>query len=78
MKSMCKCNIKINEGGIGARGFGPFFPQFFGVLDFEARFCGFLRHHGLRLLVLIVGGLQFADVIFGFLVALKLILCMQL
>ena len=33
-------------------GFSPFLPQFFGVLHFEARFCGFLQHHGLRLLVL--------------------------
>ena len=24
--------------------FGPFLPQFFGVLDFEAQFCGFLQH----------------------------------
>ena len=37
-----------------------------GVLDFEARFCGFLQHHGLRLLVLIVGGLRFADVVHDF------------
>ena len=47
-------------------GFGPFFPQFFGGLDFETQFCGFLQHCGLRLLVVIVGGLRFADVVHGF------------
>ena len=51
-------------------GFGPFLPRFFGVLDFEARFCGFLQHRGLRLLVLFVGGLQFEYVFHGFSVAL--------
>ena len=51
-------------------GFGPFFARFFGVFDFEARFCGFLRHRGLRLLVFIAGGLRFPDVVHGFSVAL--------
>ena len=41
-----------------------------GVCGFEARFCGFLQHHGLRFLVLIIGGLRFADVVHGFSVAL--------
>ena len=50
--------------------FWPFLPQFLGVLDFEAQFRGFLQHHGLWLLVLFVGGLQFADVVHGFSVAL--------
>ena len=51
-------------------GFGTFLPQFVEVLDFEARFCSFLHRHGLWLLVLIVGGLQFADVVHGLSVAL--------
>ena len=42
--------------------FWPFFASVF----FEARFCGFPQHHGLRLLVLIVGGLWFADVVHSF------------
>ena len=46
--------------GLWFCGFGPFLPRFFGVLDFEARFCGLLQHCGLRLLVLIIGGLWFA------------------
>ena len=49
--------------------FGPFLHRFFRVLDFEARFCSFLQHHGLRLLVLIIGGLQLADVVHSFSVA---------
>ena len=48
--------------------FGSFLPLLFGVLDFEPQFCGFLQHCGLRLLVLIVGSLQFA-VVHGFSVA---------
>ena len=56
--------------GLRFCGFGPFLPRFFRVLDFEARFFGFLQHRGLRLLVLIVGGLRFADVVHGFSVAL--------
>ena len=61
-------------------GFGPFFNQFFVVLDFEAQFCSFqhVQHHGLQLLVLIIGGLQFVDVVHGFSVALQLIPCMSL
>ena len=51
-------------------GFGPFLPRFFRVLDFEARFCGFLQHRGLQLLVIILGSLRFADVVHSFLVAL--------
>ena len=49
-------------------------PRFFEVLDFEAQFCGFLQHCGLRLLVPIVDGLWFTDVIVvhGFSVALQL------
>ena len=43
--------------------FGPFLSWFFRVLDFEARFYDFLQHHGLRLLILIIGGLWFADVV---------------
>ena len=35
-----------------------------------SRFCSFLQHHGLRLLVLIVGDLRFADGVHGFSVAL--------
>ena len=51
--------------------FGPFLPQFFGVIDFEARLnCGFLQHCGLWLLVSIIGSLWFADVVHGFSVAL--------
>ena len=50
--------------------FDPFLPRFFGVLDFVARLCGFLQHRGLQLLVVIMGGLQFADVVHGFAVAL--------
>ena len=46
---------------MGVCSFGPFLPRFFGVLDFEARFCGFLQQRGLRFLVLIIGGLQFAE-----------------
>ena len=46
---------------MGVCSFGPFLPRFFRVLDFEAWFCGFLQHCGLRFLVLIVGGLQFAE-----------------
>ena len=64
-----------NRGGHwGSRfcGFGPFLPWFFGVLDFEARFCGFLHHHGLWLLAIIIGGLRFTDVVHGFSVALEL------
>ena len=41
-------------------------PWFFRVLDFEARFCSFLQHHSLWFLVLIVGSLQFADVVHSF------------
>ena len=44
--------------GFGVLQFWPFLPRFFGVLNFEARFCSFLQHHGLRLLVLIIYGLQ--------------------
>ena len=40
-------------------------------MDFEARFCGFLQHHGLWLLVLIIGSLWFAAVFHSFLVALS-------
>ena len=60
----------LKEGGIGVCGFGPFLPRFLGVLDFEARFCHLLQHYSLQLVVLIVGGLQFADVVHGFLVVL--------
>ena len=40
-------------GHLGSRfcGFGPFLHRLFGVLDFEARFCGFLQHRGLRFLI---------------------------
>ena len=58
------------EGDIEVSGFGPFLPRFFRVIDFEAQFCGFLQHHGLWLLVLIIAALWFADVVHGFLVAL--------
>ena len=62
--------LVLPERDIGVRDFGPFLPRFFRVIGFEARFCGFLQHRGLRLLVLIVGGLRFADVVHGFSVAL--------
>ena len=59
-------------GHLGSRfcGFGPFLHRLLGVLDFEARFCGFLQHRGLRFLIPIVGGLRFADVVHGVSVAL--------
>ena len=63
-------NLVFKEGDIGVCGFGPFLPPFFGVLNFEAWFRGFLQHRGLRLLVLIVRSLWFADVVHGFSVAL--------
>ena len=56
--------------GFAVLRFWPFFAKVFGVLDFEARFCGFLQYRGLTLLVLIVGGLGFADVVHGFSAAL--------
>ena len=58
------------EGDVGVCSFGPFLLQFFGVIDFEARFCGFLQHCGLWLLVFIIGSLRFADVVHSFSVAL--------
>ena len=54
------------EGGIGVHSFGPFLPWFFRVLDFDAQFCSFLQHRSLRLLVLIVGGLQMFTVFGSF------------
>ena len=41
----------LGGGHWGSRfcGFGPFLPRFFGVSNFEARFCGFLQHCGLQL-----------------------------
>ena len=58
------------RGTLGFKILDLFLPWFLGVLDFEAQFCGFLQHRSLRLLVLILGSLRFADVVHGFLVAL--------
>ena len=68
----CVRSLSCEGGHLGSQfcGFGPFLPWFFGVLDFEAQFCGFLQHRGLLLLVLFVGSLWFADVVHGFSVAL--------
>ena len=42
--------MHIRGGHWGSRfcGFGPFLPRFFGVIDFEARFRGFIQHRGLQ------------------------------
>ena len=42
------CSLKHRGEYWGSQfcSFGPFLPQFCGVIDFEAWFCGFLQHCG--------------------------------
>ena len=63
---------KYIEGTLGFAVLALFYLGFSEFLDFEARFCGFLQHHGFSVVVspYIIGGLRFGDVVHGFSVAL--------
>ena len=49
-------DVLPSRGGHWCLWFWTFLPWFFVVLDFDGRFCGFLQHCSLQLLVFTIGG----------------------